>query len=257
MRSSETIDQLSAALAKAQGEIAPPSKDRTARVRMKSGGEYTFNYIGLDGILDAVRKPLSANGLSITQGVGSSGGTNGNQWVLTTRLMHSGGQWIEADYPMHLGGTPQERGSELTYSRRYALCALLGIAAEEDDDGNAASGNGAKVTPRQVPPRKPAAPAPRIKDAEEAPMNDVEQGFAERGIKPPGDMDDDEKFIAILRDTFESRDFKPDEFSAAVAAVCKKKKITTVNKLSGTDRMAFLEAVAAGRFDNYKAAVTA
>jgi phage recombination protein Bet len=80
--------------------------------------------------------------------------------------------------------------------------------------------------------------------------------------KPPIDgapkgMSDDEKFIAILRDTFESRDFKPDEFSAAVAAVCKKKKITTVNKLSGTDRMAFLEAVAAGRFDQYKAAVTA
>jgi phage recombination protein Bet len=76
--------------------------------------------------------------------------------------------------------------------------------------------------------------------------------------KPPIDgapkgMSEDEKFIAILRDAFDSRGFQPNEFSAAVAAVCKKKKITLVTKLPETDRMAFLEAVAAGRFDQYKA----
>ena len=39
----------------------------------------------------------------------------------------------------------QEYGSAITYARRYALVAILGVASEEDDDGNAASGNTAKT----------------------------------------------------------------------------------------------------------------
>jgi hypothetical protein len=52
--------------------------------------------------------------------------------------LHTSGQWIASEHPLPLSGRPQEIGSALTYARRYSLSALIGIAADEDDDANAA-----------------------------------------------------------------------------------------------------------------------
>lgn len=59
--------------------------------------------------------------------------------MLDTRLTHKSGQWIEAEYPVcAFPAKQQEMGSALTYSRRYSMFSLVGIAGEEDDDANAA-----------------------------------------------------------------------------------------------------------------------
>lgn len=70
------------------------------------------------------------------------------QFVLKYRLLHESGTEIGGIYPLG-GSNAQQRGSEITYARRYALSAVTGIAADEDDDGNAAS-----------QPKKQAKPEP-------------------------------------------------------------------------------------------------
>lgn len=125
--------ELAAALAKAQAAFPAITRSRTVRVKTKVGGEYVFKYAPLDKIFDAVRKPLADNGLAITQLI------DGQE--LVTMLLHSAGATISGRAPLPNSGTIQEFGSAITYLRRYALQAILGIASEEDDDGNAASGN--------------------------------------------------------------------------------------------------------------------
>lgn len=133
MQHSETINDLATSLAKAQGEITGALKD-SANPFFKS------KYADLASCWDACREPLSKNGLAIIQSpeIGPDGLT------LTTLLTHCTGQWIKNVFRlMPKDDTPQGVGSALTYARRYALTALIGIA-QVDDDGNAASGrNGA------------------------------------------------------------------------------------------------------------------
>lgn len=95
---------------------------------------FKSKYASLSGILDAISKPLISNGLSIVQfPEGESG--------LTTRLLHTSGEWMEATYNMKsVKDTPQDRGSAITYQRRYAIGAILSLNIDEDDDGNNASG---------------------------------------------------------------------------------------------------------------------
>lgn len=138
MKTSEAINELATALAKAQGSFSNPERNRTVTVQTKTGGKYTFDYATLDAILEMARPHLSTNGLALIQPVTIEG-----EWVLvTTRLMHGSGQWIEESLAMKPEDmSPQKVGSAATYGRRYGLISLLGIASEEDDDGNHASGN--------------------------------------------------------------------------------------------------------------------
>lgn len=153
METSERIDELAAALAKAQGEFTNPHKNRDVKVRMKAGGEYTFAYATFDAILDVVRKPLADNGLSLIQSLG----TDAKGDVVITRLMHASGQWVQFPTPIFCAENgAQAFGSGITYAKRYAITALLVIASDEDDDGNAASGN--QATAKDRAPRKSAPP---------------------------------------------------------------------------------------------------
>lgn len=138
---SQKIDKLVGALAKAQGAIVAPERNRTVTVVPKSGGKsYSFKYATLSAIIDAIRKPLSDNELGYTQIL--SHDATGGFYKLTTLLMHSSGQYIGSEVPIIAeGGTNQQFGSALTYMKRYQLSALVGIAADEDDDGNEADGN--------------------------------------------------------------------------------------------------------------------
>lgn len=138
MNRSDTIAELAGALAKAQGSFEAVERNREVEVTMKSGGKYKFSYATLDNIVEMIRLPLSANGLAYVQGVnGSENGT-----VVETLLTHSSGQWIQTATPVRIEDSKaQSLGSGITYAKRYALTALLGIVAEEDDDGNDADGN--------------------------------------------------------------------------------------------------------------------
>jgi hypothetical protein len=150
------FDLLATALAKAQGVIENPKKDRTVKVTTRTGGIYEFSYATLDAIMSAIKKPLSDNGLALVQRVvmGDKG------MVLATELLHESGQRISSILPLNpAANDAQSLGSAITYMRRYAICALVGVVADEDDDGNMADGNNAKP----VAPVKPRPAAAAIK----------------------------------------------------------------------------------------------
>lgn len=153
MRTSESIDQLATALAAAQGEFTNPERNRDVKVTMKAGGSYTFAYATFDAIIEMVRPPLAKHGLMITQPCSLVE----HCAIVTTRLAHKSGQWIEDDISWGIleNDGPQQLGSILTYLKRYSLVGMLGIASEEDDDGNAASGNQAESKPRAKLPACP------------------------------------------------------------------------------------------------------
>ena len=139
------IGALAGALAKAQANITSPPRNREVTVKMKSGGTYKFKYATLDSIIDHVRGPLTANGLWFTQTL--EGDDNG-KYRLITALIHSSGQSIKSETPLLVvEAGNQAFGSALTYMRRYALCSILGVAADEDDDANSAEGNVAASKP--------------------------------------------------------------------------------------------------------------
>ena len=152
----DSINDLAAALAIAQGAFDPVHRSKVVTVTMKSGGKYTFAYAPLEAILSAVVPALSANGLSLTQGV--IGSENG-PYVETT-LLHSSGQKISNRVAVfHSGDGAQAYGSGLTYARRYGVTLLLCVCADDDDDGNAAEGNTVQVNKEPVP----RGPDPRVK----------------------------------------------------------------------------------------------
>lgn len=167
------VGKLAGALAKAQSEIASPPRNREVTVRTKTGGQYKFKYATLDSIIDAVRVPLTKNGLWFTQTLAGNGD---GKYHLVTRLVHDSGESIESVTPLLVQGAGnQEFGSALTYMRRYALTAMLGVAADEDDDANGADGNTITES-RDRPAISPGVCAPTNGDDPEA------------GDKRPGDM---------------------------------------------------------------------
>jgi hypothetical protein len=145
MKTSEQIGELAAALAKAQGELEGAHKD-SANPFFKS------KYADLASVWDACRGPLSENGLAIVQ----LPRADGNAVTMETRLIHSSGQWIEGELTaVAKDEGPQSIGSAVTYLRRYMLQAVTGVAPE-DDDGNAATSEGAPPQKNTRPPKSPA-----------------------------------------------------------------------------------------------------
>jgi hypothetical protein len=136
-RSSESIGAIAAALAKAQGELANPEKLLTATIRspFPREGDRTFRYASLASGLDIVRKSLGQHEIATVQTTAID--KESGQIRLTTLLAHASGEWISSDWPVCLiseTATPHRMGAALTYARRYALFALVGIAGEDDLD---------------------------------------------------------------------------------------------------------------------------
>jgi hypothetical protein len=134
-RCSETIGALAAALAKAQGELINPEKSLTATIRspFPREGDRTFRYASLASGLDIVRKSLGQHEIATVQTTTIDHG----QIQLTTLLAHASGEWISSEWPVcpiAETAAPHRMGAALTYARRYALFALVGIAGEDDLD---------------------------------------------------------------------------------------------------------------------------
>src|SRR5712664_3052254 len=134
-RSSESIGAIAAALAKAQGELTNPEKSLIASIRspFPREGDRTFRYASLASGLDIVRKSLGQHEIATVQTTAID--TDSGQIRLTTLLAHASGEWISSDWPVcpvSETGTPHRMGKALTYARRYALFALVGIAGEDD-----------------------------------------------------------------------------------------------------------------------------
>jgi len=131
---SESITNLAKALSIVQGKLTYAKKD-SANPFFKS------KYADLESVWDACRDLLSANGLAVVQLPGEYfEGT----MALTTIITHSSGEWISQQMSLPVTKPDaQGAGSALTYMRRYALAAVVGVV-QADDDGNAAS------APKQV-----------------------------------------------------------------------------------------------------------
>lgn len=130
---SESIAALAAALSKAQGAITGALKD-------SSNPFFKSKYADLASCWDACRAQLSANGLAVIQTTDLVDGRS----VLVTTLAHSSGEWIKSITPiLTKDDSPQAQGSGITYARRYALAAIVGLA-QIDDDAEAAQGRARK-----------------------------------------------------------------------------------------------------------------
>ncbi|QPF90243.1 ERF family protein [Bradyrhizobium commune] len=135
-QSSERIGTIAAALARAQAELSNPEKTLTAIIRSPFPREQdrTFRYASLASGLDIVRKTLSQQEIATIQ---TTRIEPTGQIHLTTLLAHASGEWISSDLPVCPSKdveAPHRMGAALTYVRRYALFALVGIAGEDDLD---------------------------------------------------------------------------------------------------------------------------
>ena len=143
MTTSPELGELAAALALARKDFATFGKAKTAKIE-STKGRYEYKYGDLADLFDATTPALSANGLTVTQWPDI---TEDGRFVLVTWLLHKSGQWMRGLYPLTSYDRPQEQGSALTYAKRYAAGAVLGISAEVDDDGAAA-----QVAKKAMPP---------------------------------------------------------------------------------------------------------
>ena len=149
MKSSDQVDKLAEALAQAQAKFGIPPKDKTARVQMKNGGTYTYKYAALASVIAAVRAGLSEVGIASNHATVFAG----MDMTVITRLTHKSGQWMQTEWMATLPDKlPQTAGSAQTYGMRYGLCAICGIAPDDDDDGATANrtepAKGIENTPR-------------------------------------------------------------------------------------------------------------
>src|SRR4051812_7380554 len=136
-RSSESIGAIAAALARAQSEITNPEKSLSATIRSPFPRETdrTFRYASLASGLDILRKGLGRQEIALIQMTAVDQASS--QIRLTTVLAHSSGEWISSEWPVcgsNETEAPHRMGAALTYARRYALFALVGIAGEDDLD---------------------------------------------------------------------------------------------------------------------------
>ena len=155
------------ALVKAQSQIKNAVKD-------SSNPHYRSKYADLGSVWEAIKQALHSNGLAVVQltRIHESGAP-----VLVTRIIHVSGEHIEGEYPLVCKDPtdPQKLVAAMTYARRAALSAALGVIAD-DDDGNTASGIQQQATPVKAP-----APA-----AKQGPAS----LFAAHGLEYPKALED-------------------------------------------------------------------
>jgi hypothetical protein len=141
------LGKLATALSKAQGEFPEAKKSGKGKVGAE-GSQREYPYATLSDVIEAVRGPLSKNGLSIVQPPLSD--TDGCASVRSI-LLHESGEWlagvVTVPTPSH-GAAAHALGSSIAYCRRYGLTSLLGIATE-DDDGATANEAGSRQQGRQ------------------------------------------------------------------------------------------------------------
>lgn len=138
MEKSESIKSLAIAMCKAQGQMGGAHKGA-------NNPFFKSKYADLSSVVEAVKEPFAANGLSYVQFPINDGDKIG----VETILMHESGEWLINKFTVKASKQDaQGAGSVITYCRRYGLQAVAGIPSE-DDDGNAASKvqNNAPVKP--------------------------------------------------------------------------------------------------------------
>jgi hypothetical protein len=154
---SDNINELAAALSKAQAEFSAVPKDSVNPF-------FKSTYAALPDVVRTATPVLTKYGLAVSQFIDC---TDDGHDLLKTYLLHSSGQYITHSMRLYLvKDDPQGQGSAVTYARRYSYMAALGLVADNDDDGNSASApRQQQQAPRQAPapqraPQSTTAPSP-------------------------------------------------------------------------------------------------
>lgn len=156
--------QIAEALSKAQEAMDSAEKS-------KYNPGFKSNYADLASVIKAAKGPLGANGLAYVQTVEA----DGPSVTCFTELFHTSGEFFRGRLRLQAANqTAQGIGSAITYARRYALAAILGIASEdEDDDAQAAQGE-----------QLPAAPPKKFGTPNVTP-NQAQRGASVQGKPQP------------------------------------------------------------------------
>lgn len=132
-RCPEGTGKLAGALAKAVPNFLPLVRNRVSHFAKKGkDGQPIPDYADLAQCHKAAAKALAEQELSVVQTITNN---SEGEMVLCTQLLHSSGQYIESHIPIKQASSPQQTAASITYARRTAYCALVGLAADDDDDG--------------------------------------------------------------------------------------------------------------------------
>lgn len=187
MKTSEQINELAAALAAVQGAMEP--------ARMNAVNPFLKNkYADLGAVIESVKTLLSEHGLSYVQMASTAPIEFGPAVSLTTRLMHTSGQWLEDTFTMAIPADEkgksvmQVAGSAISYARRYALSAMLGIVADEDNDGNARNDEvrGRNVTKNPPRAKQNGSSKPAVTPEQQKPSAEQMKQFHALGTEAYG-----------------------------------------------------------------------
>jgi hypothetical protein len=128
-------------------------------VKNKENPHFKSKYADLSALHEAVDDALQANGFAVSQPMGYD---EKERYGIWTKLMHTGGESLASFFALNATLEPQKLGSAITYGRRFSLASLLGIPADDDDDGNATVQEQPAQKPKEYklkPVVKPAEPA--------------------------------------------------------------------------------------------------
>ena len=200
MNKSENIGQLAAALAKAQGQMKFAAKDA-------NNPFFKSKYADLASVIEAIKVPLSANGIAFVQATDFED----SAVIVETILLHESGEWISGKLRMQpTKNDPQGVGSAVTYAKRYGLQALAGVPSD-DDDGNAATGlqgaPAAKPAPAKPMPAKVKEAAAALKPHAKGTISgDPSEGDLSGIAEPPPATDKpDGATLSLLINAFASK----------------------------------------------------
>lgn len=267
---SPSIGAIAAALAKAQGELSNPEKSLVATIQspFPREGDRTFRYASLASGLDIVRKCLGQHEIATVQTTAIDQASGHIR--LTTLLAHASGEWISSDWPVcPIGETaaPHRMGAALTYARRYALFALVGIAGEDDLDApgplpeqspkmkaslgaNSPIGqrtqNGTIHRPRQAKPVLAAEPSAALRDQFLAEIKNLRDGddlalWAHRRMAAKNALAPDDASIveaayrALLETSCEDIQELPHVAEAGIEETSSEKEGKSTSRLSATE----------------------
>ena len=128
-------EQINAALVTALAELTIVEKGRTAKIRTKNGPDYQYDYADIGDVVKLTRPVLAQHGLVALTPIHD----HGNGLACTVTILHKSGERLDfGPFPFDGARDAQATGSAVTYFRRYALVAALGMAAGDDDDGASA-----------------------------------------------------------------------------------------------------------------------
>jgi hypothetical protein len=208
------MKEFAVAFVKAQAKVKSAVKD-SPNPAFKQDGKPS-KYADLSSVWDACRAALAENGFGVLQPTNFD---DKDFWLETT-LLHESGEERTGRYPIRAASqTPQAIGSAITYARRYALAAMLGIVTDADDDGNAAS---KQVNGHDEAPARQQAPTPQSRKNEAKGVGDAREWIntAIAVLPKKKTIPDLDRWVEVNGPTMEKvKDIVPDDYAALATRI--------------------------------------